>query len=303
MILKYEIQKDDEDLTINQIMQNKLNISNRLRQQIVKNKLIFCNSLSCDTRNFAKNGDVLTIDFNDFEDNSNIVATPMNLDILFEDDWLLVVNKPSGIPIHPSMQHYTNSLSNGVKFYFDTINLHKKIRPVNRLDIGTSGIVIFAKCAYIHECLSVQMQKNIFSKEYLALVHGKLSDDFTTIDLPIARKNDSIIERCVDFECGKKSVTNYKVLNYYENINCSLVNCKLITGRTHQIRVHFSYIGHPLVGDTLYGNSNSASLFDDLPQSSAFDFKRMMLHCYKVSFLHPVTRNKIIINCNIDFFA
>ena len=98
-------------------------------------------------------------------------------------------------------------------------------------------------------------------------------------------------------------MTNYKVLNYYENINCSLVNCKLITGRTHQIRVHFSYIGHPLVGDTLYGFSNSASLFDDLPQSSAFDFKRMMLHCYKVSFLHPVTRNKIIINCNIDFFA
>ncbi len=95
-----------------------------------------------------------------------------------------------------------------------------------------------------------------------------------SIYLLLEKKNDSIIERCINFECGKKSVTNYKVLNYYENINCSLVNCKLITGRTHQIVFIFSYIGHPLVGDTLYGFSNSASLFDDLPQSSAFDFKK-----------------------------
>ena len=286
MKLIYKIEQ--KNCTLNNILQNNLKISSRLLYKLIKNNCISLNGKECDTRNIASPNDIITINFDYSEDNSNIVPTEMDLNIVFEDDWLLVVNKPSGIPIHPSMQHYTNSLSNGVKFYFDTINLHKKIRPVNRLDIGTSGIVIFAKCAYIHECLSVQMQKNIFSKEYLALVHGKLSEEFDTIDLPIARKNDSIIERCVDFECGKKSVTNYKVLNYYENINCSLVNCKLITGRTHQIRVHFSYIGHPLVGDTLYGNSNSASLFDDLPQSSAFDFKRMMLHCYKVSFLHPL---------------
>ena len=118
------------------------------------------------------------------------------------------------------------------------------------------------------------------SKEYLALVHGKLSDDFTTIDLPIARKNDSIIERCINFECGKKSVTNYKVLNYYENINCSLVNCKLITGRTHQIRVHLQAIGHPLIGDQKYGNSFSDSL------AKKYKMKDYFLHAKQLRFIH-----------------
>ncbi len=94
----------------------------------------------------------------------------MDLDILYEDEWILIVNKPSGIPVHPSMQHYENSLSNGIKFYFDTIGLHKKIRPVNRLDIGTSGIVVFAKCAYSHEYLSLQMQKESELTHFLKLI-------------------------------------------------------------------------------------------------------------------------------------
>ena len=287
MKLKYIVNAQDFNLTINQIMQNNLNISNRLRQQIINENLIFCNSLPCDTRDTANVGDIITINFDGFEDNSNIVPTPMDLDILYEDEWILVVNKPSGISIHPSMQHYTNSLSNGVKFYFDTIDLHKKIRPVNRLDKGTSGIVIFAKCAYIHECLSIQMQNDSFSKKYLALVNGKFNQTSGVIDLPIARKNDSIIERCIDFENGKKSITNYNVLKYYPDLDCSLVECKLITGRTHQIRVHFSYIGHYLLGDTLYGNSSSS-------------FKRMMLHCYEVEFIHPIFKSVVDVVCNFN---
>ena len=121
MELKYIIKNEDSNLTINQILQSKLHISNRLRQQLIKEHLIFCNDNLCDTRNIANLGDVIKINFDNEEDNSNIVPTKIDLDILFE--WILIVNKPSGIPIHPSMLHFTDSLSNGIKFYFDSIRL------------------------------------------------------------------------------------------------------------------------------------------------------------------------------------
>lgn len=123
MELKYTIKNEDSNLTINQILQSKLHISNRLRQQLIKEHLIFCNDNLCDTRNIANLGDVIKINFDNEEDNSNIVPTKIDLNILFEDEWILIVNKPSGIPIHPSMLHFTDSLSNGIKFYFDSIRL------------------------------------------------------------------------------------------------------------------------------------------------------------------------------------
>ena len=123
MELKYIIKNEDSNLTINQILQSKLHISNRLRQQLIKEHLIFCNDNLCYTRNIANLGDVIKINFDNEEDNSNIVPTKIDLDILFEDEWILIVNKPSGIPIHPSMLHFTDSLSNGIKFYFYSIRL------------------------------------------------------------------------------------------------------------------------------------------------------------------------------------
>ena len=117
-----------------------------------------------------------TISFDYDEDNLNILPIQMDLDIIYEDDWLLVINKPAGIPVHPSISHYNNSLSNGVRFYFDKIGLKKKIRPVNRLDKNTSGIVVFAKNEYIQECLINQMKSGIFKKEYLAIVNGILDE-------------------------------------------------------------------------------------------------------------------------------
>ncbi len=264
---------------IHSLLQQEFNISNKLLSFLIKNKLILCNDVVCDTRNIAKAGDVITILMDYAEDNSNIVPSKMDLEILFEDEWLLVLNKPSGIAIHPSILHYDNSLSNGVRYYFDKIGLHKKIRPVNRLDFYTSGIVVFAKCAYIHEQLSNQMQENSFSKQYLALVHGSFDSSTGVIDVPIARKSDSIIERCVDFENGQNACTEFEILKYFENSDTSLVNCKLLTGRTHQIRVHFSYIGHPLVGDSLYGS--------DVSDDGQF------LHCSSLVFEHPITRKKL----------
>lgn len=273
MEIKYEIKNNYK--TINQILQNELQISSRLLYKLIKMQKILLNNKICDTRSITNAGDIITIDFNYEEDNSNIVPTQMNLDIVFEDDWLLIINKPAGIAVHPSILHYSDSLCNGIRFYFDKIGLKKKVRPVNRLDLNTSGLVVFAKCEYIQECLISQMKNNEFKKEYLAVCNGIFDKKFGTINLPIARKENSIIERCIS-EDGQPSITHYEVLKDFDNY--SLVKCSLETGRTHQIRVHMSAIGHPLLGDSLYGSISD--LID-----------RQALHCYNLQFVHPVNNN------------
>ena len=276
MKLKYLVE-NNKYKNINEILSLEFKISTRLKNKLIKKNMIFLNDTTCDTRTPVKIGDKLIIDFNYEEDNSNIVPNGMDLDIIYEDDWLLVVNKPSGITIHPSILHFNNSLSNGIRAYFDKIGLKKKIRPVNRLDKDTSGLVIFAKCEYIQECLSLQMQEGILKKEYLCLVSGTINQKSGTINLPIARKEGSIMERWID-EKGKQAITHYKVIKEFKNY--SLVECRLETGRTHQIRLHMASIGHPLLGDTLYGTSSSL-------------ISRQALHSYKIKFIHPITKKEI----------
>ena len=178
----------------------------------------------------------------------------MDLNFLYEDDAILVLNKPKGIAVHPSIKHYETSLASGVKYYFESKGIYKKIRPVNRLDLFTSGLVIFAKNEYVQENLIRQMEKKDFVKEYLTIAEGYFFNTKGTINEPIDRKEGSIIERCIS-EKGKKAITEYEVI--CQNEKYALVKCKLLTGRTHQIRVHFAYIGHPLVGDSLYGKKSN----------------------------------------------
>ena len=219
------------------------------------------------------------------ENNSNIVPTKMSLDIIFEDEAILVLNKPSGTSTHPSMLHFKDSLSNGVRYYFDSIGLHKKIRPVNRLDLHTSGLIIFAKNEYIQECLIKQMENNSFKKEYHAIINGHLENKTGTIDKPISRNPNSIIERCID-KNGKRAVTHYEIIKELDN--CSLVKCILETGRTHQIRVHFASINHPLLGDSLYGK-----------KSDLIDGQALM--CTKLTFIHPISNKKMELKINPNF--
>ena len=275
MKINYEIKNNTQ--TINSTLQNELKISSRLLYKLIKLNKIELNHKPCDTRKIGTFGDTITINFDYEEDNSNIIPTKMNLNIIFEDDWLLVVNKPAGIAIHPSVLHYSDSLCNGIRFYFDKIGLKKKIRPVNRLDLNTSGLVVFAKCEYIQECLINQMKNNQFKKEYLAVCNGIFDKKSGTINLPIARKENSIIERCIS-ENGQTAITHYEVLKEFDNY--SLVKCSLETGRTHQIRVHMSAIGHPLLGDSLYGS------ISDL-------INRQALHCFNLQFIHPVYNNDL----------
>ena len=275
MIIKY-INKDNYN-TVNDVLINEFQFSSRLMSKLIKNKKIYLNNSFCDTRKSINYNDKIVVDLSGKENNSNIVATNMDLDIIYEDDWFLVVNKQPGIAVHPSSLHYSDSLSNGIKFHFDKIGLKKKIRVVNRLDYNTSGIVVFAKCEYIHEQFSKQMMQHIFQKEYLCIINGFLDNSCGIIDLPIGRKQGSIIERCID-KNGQKSITHYEVLKTFSDY--SLVKCILETGRTHQIRVHFSAIEHPLLGDTLYG-------------TASYLINRQALHSNKIDLIHPITKEHL----------
>lgn len=282
MILEY-IVKNEKYQNINQILKQEFHISSRLQRKLIHEKHVLLNGYSMDTRELVSVGDIVSINLDFEEENENIVATKMSLDIIFEDDGLLILNKPAGIAVHPSILHYEDSLSNGVKFYFNNIGLKRKIRPVNRLDLNTSGLIIFAKNEYVQECLIKQMQDGTFKKEYIAIVSGHFLKSSGTIDLPIARKKNSIIERCISFE-GQEAITDYNVLKEFNNY--SIVKCYLKTGRTHQIRVHMSAIGHPLIGDTLYGVSSP-------------DISRQALHSYKLCFVHPVSHKNLEFVCNL----
>ena len=277
MKLKYVVKKDEHFDNIKEVLKTKFEISDRLLLKLKKNNLIFLNGSVANIKEPINSNDMVEISLDYDEDNTNIVPVKMDLKIVFEDDWLLILNKPAGYPIHPSMLHFEDSISNGVKYYFDSINLHKKIRPVNRLDKDTSGIVIFAKNEYAQECLVRQMKQNEFVKEYIAVCCGKFDSLVGTVNAPISRKDGSIIERCVN-QNGDYAVTRYDVVQ--SNSNMSVVHLRIDTGRTHQIRVHMSYLGHPIVGDTLYGTAS------DL-------INRQALHSSSVTFYHPVTKQRL----------
>ena len=188
--------------------------------------------------------------------------------IAYEDDFLLIIDKPAGMLVHPTVSQWDGTLYDLVKDYYAAKGIKADIHPVSRLDKNTSGLVIFAKEPIIQFWLSQQE----IVKEYLAIAQGHITEPYGIITAPIARKEGSIIERCVDYKRGKEAKTAYTVLGYYGGN--TLIKLQLFTGRTHQIRVHMAHLGHPLVDDNLYGTPG--------PQS------RHALHAYRLAFKHPV---------------
>jgi 23S rRNA pseudouridine1911/1915/1917 synthase len=192
---------------------------------------------------------------------------------VYEDEDILVLNKPSDTPIHPSQGNYDNSLANGVKYYYDKQGIKFVFRCINRLDRDTTGLVVIAKNMLSGAALNLAMVNRQIHRTYLAVVKGELPEE-GTIDFPIARKDGSTVERCVDFDCGEHAVTHFERVE--KNEKYSLARIWLETGRTHQIRVHMNAIGHPLPGDFLYHNDRS-------------EIGRQALHSWRLEFVHPVT--------------
>ena len=279
-MLKYKVLNNNY-ATIKEVLCSYFQISNRLLTKLKKEERIFLNGKKSYVTTKISINDTIEVNINFEEESENIIPIKLNLQIIYEDDYLLIINKPAYIPVHPSVLHYEDSLSNGIAYYFQEKNIKRKIRPVNRLDKNTSGIVVFAKNEYIQECLIRQMKQNIFIKKYISILEGHLEKNSGTINAPITRKENSIIERVVSPE-GDISITHFKLLKHFEieKQKFSLVEFKLETGRTHQIRVHSKYIGHPILGDSLYGNE---SKFID----------RQALHAYKISFIHPITKETL----------
>ncbi|CBK73470.1 pseudouridine synthase, RluA family [Butyrivibrio fibrisolvens 16/4] len=222
-------------------------------------------------------GELLTVNISEEDSSEKIPAVKMDLDIVYEDEDIIVINKPAGLPIHPSLNHYEDSLANGLAYYYEQQGKPFIFRCANRLDKNTSGLTVISKHLVSANILSTMVKNREFHREYYAIVRGTLEQPEGTIDAPIGRVDDSIITRQVDFENGERAVTHYKVMD--EKNGHSLVSIHLETGRTHQIRVHFKYIGHPLIGDHLYNPD--------------FEYmQRQALHSHRIEFVHPITKKQ-----------
>ena len=228
-------------------------------------------------RDVLHEGDILTIQLIENESSENIVPTNLPLDIVYEDEDIMVINKAADTPIHPSQGNYDNTLANAVAYYFQEKGESFTYRCINRLDRDTTGLLILAKHMYSASILSNMVQNREIHREYLAIATGEVPAEGTII-APIGRVDGSTIERQVDKENGEYACTHYRTLltkNGY-----SLVSLKLETGRTHQIRVHMKHIGHPLPGDFLYNPDYSV-------------IQRQALHSHRLKFTHPISKESL----------
>ncbi len=279
MRLVLEISAEDCSKTVKQLLKTRLHISERLIKKMKQSGRILLNSAPVHVNARVAEGDVLEalIDFD--EQNEDIIPEEMDLEIIYEDDCLIAINKPPGMVVHPSIRHFTGTVANGLMHYLLSRGKRTLIRPVSRLDRDTSGILVFALNPFVQHALAQQMQNGLYHKEYLGIVHGTFPSPEGTIDLPIERLPGSIMLRRVSDE-GAPSVTHYEVLEQFAD--CAFLRFRLITGRTHQIRVHCQAAGHPLLGDTLYSLPEYENMHTGL-------ICRQALHSAHVSFSHPLS--------------
>jgi 23S rRNA pseudouridine1911/1915/1917 synthase len=278
---KFTVKINKEPITMFEYLKYSSGISTRLFNKFKRSATFFINEQERNVTSLVSNGEVIEIEL--CEDRGDVEPEYIPFDIIYEDSYLLAVNKPVGIVVHPTCSQPFGTLANGVAFYLQSQNLNIPVRPVIRLDRDTSGLIIFAKNAFVQQSLINEMQRNNVTKTYLAIVEGAPIPLESSINAPIARLPGSIISRHVS-DGGAAAITDYKTLqkhSYY-----SLLEVKPKTGRTHQIRVHMQYIGHPIIGDTLYGN---ASEF----------IGRQALHALRYEFPHPETKEWISLECPV----
>ena len=272
-IFHYQITENEQGTTVLDFLRKKGFSRHILSSMKADKEALTRNGQRIGGREQLLAGDHFRVRLLETVDSDGIVPVSMPLSILYEDEDILVINKPADMPVHPSIGNYTNTLANGVAAYLDAKDEHRPFRCINRLDRDTSGALILAKNAFSAAVLSTQMRNRQIRRTYLAVVEG-ITPPNGTIFAPISRVDDSVIERHVDFLRGEPAVTHYERLEVKNEH--SLLEIHLETGRTHQIRVHMGYIGHPLPADYLY--------------HPVYDcFKRQPLHSLQLEFRHPVT--------------
>lgn len=275
--IKYEIDKSHDGKSIGMFLKEK-EYSRAVLIELKKTEMgIRKNGVWAKVNELLHEGDILEIYLAEEVGTENIVPRACRLEILYEDEDILVVNKPYDTPIHPSVNNYDNTLANGVMYYYQKQGKSHVFRCINRLDRDTTGVTIIAKNLLSAGILSNQVKDRKLSRIYVAIVEG-ITEEEGTIELPIGRVEGSIIKRQVDEMYGKQAVTHYRRLDvlHVDGEAISVVALKLETGRTHQIRVHMSAIGHPLLGDFLYNGDNHM-------------LTRQALHGAQCSFWHPIT--------------
>lgn len=280
---KYEHKVTEEEygLTINTILRLNYRFSSRFRTKMKYQQLVDLNGTPAPGYIRPEVGDIIGVRLP--EEKSDFPPEDIPLDIIYEDDDLILINKQPGVIVHPTKGHPVHTIANGVMKYMADTNQSFKVRFANRIDMDTTGIIIVCKNANAQNDLSNQMRRNTVVKKYKALVEGTVADDHFTIDLPIGRPDQVSIQRTVMDEGGKDAVSEVRVLERYGSEKFgphTLVEVTLHTGRTHQIRVHLSHIGHPIAGDSLYGGGTEL-------------IGRQALHAYYIEFDHPVTKERI----------
>ena len=272
-ILTYTITSQEAGMQVLEFLRSKGFSRHILTSMKPDKEALLVNGVRAGGRSILKEGDLFRVRVMETATTEGIVPASLPLNILYEDEDILVLNKPADMPVHPSIGNYTNTLANAAAFYFQERGEFCPFRCINRLDRDTSGALVLAKNALSAAILSAQMRNREIRRTYLAVVRG-VTPPSGTISAPIGRVSDSVIKRQVDPEYGETAVTHYERLAVRNDH--SLLEIHLETGRTHQIRVHMGYIGHPLPADYLY-----CPVYDH--------FKRQPLHSYQLNFRHPLT--------------
>ncbi len=275
--LEWTVEYQDSDKALREYLAGK-NISKSALADIkFKGGFLLVNQQEVTVRYILKTGDQVTVIFPTEIGSEQLVGEKIPLSIVYEDEYVMVVEKPAGMSTIPSREHPSGSLANAIIGHYEQIGHLATVHIVTRLDRDTSGLVLIAKHRHIHHLFSLSKSIKTVERKYKALVTGVITPLAGTVEEPIGRMDNSIIKREVRKD-GQYACTEYNTLHLLEL--CSLVDLKLQTGRTHQIRVHMAYLGHPLIGDDLYGGSRQL-------------INRQALHCYSLKFLHPITGEEL----------
>lgn len=268
-----------EQLTVYHVLSKEIGASKAMISKWNQASMINRNNERTDVNHKLQKGDILQLQLFKQED-YGVVPENLPLDVLFEDPHLLIVNKQPGIDTHPNSPNQTGTLANAVAYHFQANGLQTKVRHIHRLDKDTSGALIFAKHDLAHSLLDTALEQRKIKRTYVAIVEGRMNKHQGVINSPIGKDRHHATRRRVS-PTGQKAITHYQVEHYKSDKNLTVLSLQLETGRTHQIRVHLSSIGHPIIGDTLYGGSKKY-------------IDRQALHAVQIQLTHPITKEEIV---------